>query len=445
MDLKHYRLSLGMAMIAGLLSGKAQALDLLEAYRLAQVNDAQYLTALSNYEAVKLNLPLARTANRPNVNADISTQYNDESFDPDEGVNRSADYQQGQLGVDLSQNLYDRSINYDIESATYDAEIAELQLGIARENLIARTVNTYLTVLAALDNENLAQLNRTAIAQQLDLATQRLEVGLGTRTDQYDAQARYESANAELIAGQNEVINAQQALEALIGQPFSGTAREEVRPLDNDKVTLQLVEGDQWVNDVLPRNRAYQVKLKQVDLSRVEVDRSKDARWPSFGLFAGAQVSDSEDSLLSTGGRRDGWQVGVRGSMPVYLGGSIKLRQEQSGHSFNAASYDAEQSRRDTDRTIRAARRGVQSLQQQLEARRESVLAGRSALESKEEGFKAGVTTNIDVLNAQRDLFIQARNYLLTSYDLINAIVELERSAGQLDEQDVEQINGWLK
>ncbi len=87
----------------------------------------------------------------------------------------------------------------------------------------------------------------------------------------------------------------------------------------------------------------------------------------------------------------------------------------------------------------------MQSLQQQIQARREAVLAGRSALESKEEGFKAGVTTNIDVLNAQRDLFLAARDYLATSYDLVNAIVVLERSAGQLDEADVQQINSWLK
>ena len=131
--------------------------------------------------------------------------------------------------------------------------------------------------------------------------------------------------------------------------------------------------------------------------------------------------------------------------MPIYLGGSIKLRQEQSGYAFNAASYEAESARRNTDRLIRAARRGVESLQGQVEARREGVIAGRSALESKQEGFKAGVTTNIDVLNAQRDLFFAGRNYLATSYDLINAIVVLERAAGQLDEEDVRQINGWLK
>ena len=131
--------------------------------------------------------------------------------------------------------------------------------------------------------------------------------------------------------------------------------------------------------------------------------------------------------------------------MPFYLGGSIKLRQEQAGYAQNSAKYAAEQSRRDTDRLIRAARRGVESLQRQTEALKESVVAGKSALESKEEGFKAGVTTNLIVLDAQRDLFRAGRDYFRASYDVINAFIILERAAGELDARDISLINTWLK
>jgi len=166
---------------------------------------------------------------------------------------------------------------------------------------------------------------------------------------------------------------------------------------------------------------------------------------PTFGLFAAARYTDSTATTLTSGGDSQNYLVGVRGSMPIYLGGSIKLRQTRAGHAYNAAEYDAEQSRRDTDRLIRAARRGVQALDRQVEALKQAVIAGKSALESKEEGFKAGVTTNLIVLDAQRDLFRDGRDYLRASYDLVNAIVVLERASGQLDEEDVKRINSWLK
>ena len=45
----------------------------------------------------------------------------------------------------------------------------------------------------------------------------------------------------------------------------------------------------------------------------------------------------------------------------------------------------------------------------------------------------------------QRDLFRTGRDYLQVSYDLVNAIVILERASGQLDDRDIVRINSWLK
>jgi outer membrane protein len=444
-DITKFRASLAAITFFGLFNGSAGALDLLQAYEQALNYDAGFMAALSRYETAKLDLPLAQSANRPIFTSRLDLLRKDDTFNSNAGNSGSSNYGLADLSFDLDQNLYDKSTSYDIKSAGYAVEISTLELGIAKEDIIVRTVASYLDVLAALDNQNLAELELAANEQQLDLATQRLEVGLGTRTDQYEAQARFSGTSAELIAAKNEVVNAQQALEALMGQLFMASPKQEMQPLDNDKVTFDLTEGNEWVGTVLKRNLAYQIKQRQINLQEVEVARSIDARIPSIGLFAGFRAAETGATNLTSGGDSQNWKVGVQGSMPIYLGGSIKIRQEKAGHAYNAAGYDAELSRRDIDRLIRAARRGVQALQRQAEARKEAVIAGKSALESNEEGFKAGITTNLVVLDAQRDLFRAGRDYLQVSYDLVNAIVILERAAGQLDEEDLKRINSWLK
>jgi len=427
------------------MASRVDALDLLQAYEQARFYDAEYMTALSSYEAARLDLPLAQSANRPSLAAGLGLFYRDDTLNLEGRDKSQTDSQQGEVTVDLNQNLYSRDINYDIDSAEYAVIIAQLQLGIANQDLIARTVVIYLDVLAALDNEHLADLERTAIEQQLDLATQRLEVGLGTTTDQYDARGRFEAANAELIAAQNEVINAQQALEALMGQLFQASPRKEMETLDNDKVSWDLVAGDAWVDQALQRNLEYQIKQRQIDIQKIEIERSKAARVPRFGLVAGFRGADASETNVIPAGTNQNWLVGIQGSMPIYQGGSIKLRQNRAGHAYNAASYEAEQARRDADRLIRAARRGVETFRRQVQALKDTIVARKSAMEAKEEGFKAGVTTNLDVLNAQRDLFRSGRDYLRVSYDMVNAIVILERAAGELDGEDVVEINSWLK
>ena len=73
------------------------------------------------------------------------------------------------------------------------------------------------------------------------------------------------------------------------------------------------------------------------------------------------------------------------------------------------------------------------------------MLAGERAFESKQEGFKAGLETNIDVLNAQRDLFRAQRDYLRSRYDYILNRLELEQVVGDLSKEDIAQINNWLQ
>ncbi len=428
-----------------LLAPAANGLDLQQAYKVAKQHDATFLAAGQRYESSKLDLPLAQSANKVNLIGTGGITQNYDHSSPDVGDSSSSDYQQSQLALSLNKNLYNVSISHNIDAAKIGVEIAGLQLGLAKEALISTVVADYLSVLSALDNEKLAKLERTAIEQQLDLATQRLDVGLGTKTDQYDAQARYESSNAGLIAAQNEVLNAQQSLESLMGQSLGADFKNSLRVLDSQNVNLQIDTSDAWLVAAVEKNLAYTIKQQQIDLQKIELARADNGRTPTLGLVVGASVADAGARSAQPGGGQSNWNVGLQGSIPLYQGGSIKLKQTKAAHALAAVESDAEQARRETDNTIRAARRGVQALQGQVQALALAVRANESGLESKAEGFKAGVTTNLDVLNGQRDLFRARRDHLKASYDLVNAVVQLERVSGGLNDADIARINKWLK
>ena len=80
----------------------------------------------------------------------------------------------------------------------------------------------------------------------------------------------------------------------------------------------------------------------------------------------------------------------------------------------------------------------------QVLALEQAIRAGESALKAKEEGFSAGLTTNLDVLDAQRDLSRSRTDYLRARYTYIVSLLELEQAAGNLDEDDIRFINEWL-
>ena len=128
----------------------------------------------------------------------------------------------------------------------------------------------------------------------------------------------------------------------------------------------------------------------------------------------------------------------------LYAGGAIKLAAKQAALQFNVVEYSREALKREIEAETTSAYLAVISSISQVNALSEAIRAGTSALRAKEEGFRAGLTTNIDVLDAQRDLSRSRTDYLGARYDFILAVLRLERAAGDLDEDDVKRINTWL-
>jgi outer membrane protein len=177
--------------------------DLVTVYGLALQNDAELMIAESNYLAAVQALPLARSGRKPQIslNASGTTRESDNSETGDN------DSETVGYSLNLTQSLYDTEIQGDIDvaEASTAAELARLKA--VRQDLILRVAETYFGILAAGDNVEFAYAERTAIARQLEQAQKRFEVGLIAITDVQEAQARFDTAEADAILAENILDN----------------------------------------------------------------------------------------------------------------------------------------------------------------------------------------------------------------------------------------------
>ncbi|MFM8677295.1 MAG: TolC family protein, partial [Burkholderiaceae bacterium] len=68
----------------------------------------------------------------------------------------------------------------------------------------------------------------------------------------------------------------------------------------------------------------------------------------------------------------------------------------------------------------------------------------RLALESNLLGYEVGVRINIDVLNAQQQLFTTQRDLSKARYDTLLNSLRLKAAAGSLADRDIDDVNGLL-
>ena len=81
----------------------------------------------------------------------------------------------------------------------------------------------------------------------------------------------------------------------------------------------------------------------------------------------------------------------------------------------------------------------------QVSALEAALVSSQSALESNKLGYEVGVRINIDVLNAQQQLFSTRRDLATARYNTITNYLKLKAAAGSLREEDIDEVNKALQ
>ena len=136
--------------------------------------------------------------------------------------------------------------------------------------------------------------------------------------------------------------------------------------------------------------------------------------------------------------------VGVQLSWPLYTGGSVQNRIKETLSLEDKSRNDLEAARRGVAQGTRVAYFGVQSGLAQVKALEAAESSSKLALEATQLGYKVGVRVNLDVLNAQTQLYTTQRDLAKARYDVLVGGLKLRQASGQLAPTDLDGVNRLL-
>ncbi len=434
-------------LLAGLLvPTSARAENVMDIYRLAQLNDPQFRSAQATHQANLQRAEQARGALRPTISGQALTSQKDVDVETESGIvsrpSGSADFNSTEIALTLTQPIYNSALFAGLRQARAEVRRTEAQFAAAKQDLIVRVAEAYIAVLATLDNVELNAAQKAANGRQLESVEGRLEAGLATVTDVNQARARYESDVAGEIEAENNLRDARQGLSQLTGTEIMNVAR-----LDREAPLVQPDPPDvgQWVATALAQNLRLATDRESVEIAREEVKRQRAGHLPTLDLVGSYTDADDSGSVTGPGVETKTTEIGLQLTVPIYQGGRVSAQAREAAHRYDAAQQDLEQQRRAVERATRSAYLGVTGGVSRIRAFGQSVIAAQSTVEAKREGFEAGINTNIEVLDAQRDLFIASTGFLRARYDYILNLLRLKQNAGTLSEEDLQRFNAWLQ
>ncbi len=425
-------------------TGNAKAADLLDVFRLSAQQDPRLQAAIYQYEAAKESVPQAKASLFPDLSFNyeyLRTNQDIKSTDNAVFGSGSTTFPTNTFGLVLSQPIFRFGDWQNLKQSHARVAQAMAELEAARQDHILRVSQAYLGVLAAEDDLEFARAEKTAVGQQLELAERRRQSGLATRTDEYDARARFALISSNEIDAQNRLADAHQALLEITGELIV-----DLKPLGG-AIELQEPEPsdiDQWVSRSLQQNHLLESRRQAVVIAEREIERQKSDRYPTLDLVGRLDNRDTDGSLFGGGSEVETADIALQFNLPLFKGGGTNSRVRQARFENLRAAQELKLEQLQVTRESRNSYLGVISGVSRVRALAESVTAQQSALDAKKRGYDSGINTALHVLDAERDLYLTKRDYAQARYDYLLSTLRLKNAAGILQEPDLGRINDML-
>ncbi|HZV92645.1 MAG TPA: TolC family outer membrane protein [Caldimonas sp.] len=431
----HRLAALGVAAGALLAPGTAGAQSLLELYEAAHAYDAAYLSARSLAESAPYRVEQTRALMRPNVT--VSAGASRDTVKPPAEYGYDSNTLQATIGV--RQPLFNRANSSSIAQADRSLESSLADLDSAEQDLMLRVAQAYFDVLAAQDTLTTTRANKAAIAEQLASAKRNFEVGTATITDTREAQARFDLATAQEVTADNDLVTRRIALDQLVGR--DGVVPRQLRvPVVLPLPTTSL---EQLVADAALDHPAVRRARVAYDIAALETEKARAQGLPTVDAVASAGGGRSTIAPGFTGPALN-TSIGVQINMPLFAGFAIQNRLKETLLLEERARNDFDAAQRGVVQATRQAYYTLQSSAAQVKALEAAEASSQLALEATQVGYRVGVRVNVDVLNAQSQLYQTRRDLARARYDVLLNTLRLDQQAGRLTPGDVLAINNLL-
>ena len=453
-----------LALSVAAASANAQE-GLLDIYQRALENDPLIREAEANFLATSEVKSQVRSGLLPNISLSGST--NDSySLNPNPPLDfetgfpsiifsdSESDSESTNLNLSLSQTVFDWSQILSLKQADKTIARAETDFASTQQDLMVRVATAYFQVLAGEDLVAADVAAREALAQQLEQTQRRFDVGLIAITSVQEAQAGYDQSVASVIGSERQLATAQESLREIIDDYVTDLRSpiDELPLLSPDPTDVEA-----WVATAQQQNLSLASSRIAADIADDDIRISRSARFPTLRLSASAGDSTSTSTQTTNtfaggsfttppaAGDRESNSISLNLQVPVFNGGLNRSRIEQSVYRHRAAIESLERVARQTERLTRDAYLGVTSEISRVQALRQALESSRTALLATQAGFDVGQRTGVDVVNAQNTLRRSETTYAAARYEYLINILRLKQAAGSLSEQDLAQIDGWLR
>ncbi len=270
-------------------------------------------------------------------------------------------------------------------------DVAKANALDVRRTIAVATGRAYLTILTQRRLVDTARTARDNAKAHYEFTRAQRIGGVGNRLDEVRAAQEYTSDEVNLQQAHVSLERAREALGVFVAGDEPVDAAEDWNP-----------GGMPTFNDAVDETQTLRPDVKARDRATRAADRTVNNAWadymPYLDLIAYPFLATPSTVTLPS----NGWEAQLVLNLPLYDGG-LRYGQE---HERKAVAAEARLNEEDTLRQarsdVRVAFEEIQRADIALDQARQSAAFAKRALELADIAYRAGATTNLEVIDAER-------------------------------------------
>ena len=333
-----------------------------------------------------------------------------------------------------TQRLFDWKAIQKYRSSVISESASHFNLKDARDLVVLATGNAYLEAIAGAARVETAQAQVEVAKALYNKAVAQQQAGVAPAIDTLRAQVEYQSRQQQLIAATSDFAKQKLSLARVIGfapgQEFTLADKAPYEPFPIPDLETTLQRAYSFRSD-------YKAARDRLTTAQLERNAATAGYFPTLELAADyGEIGPAPGSVLPT------YHVFGTLNLPIFQGGKVHSDVLKAEASLRQAEAQMADVRGQIDQDVRNALLDLKSSADQVEVAQSSVNLAEQALVQSRDRFSAGVTDNLEVVQAQQAL-ASAHESLISSLYLNNlAKVSFARALGRAEEGVREYLRG---
>jgi len=327
---------------------------------------------------------------------------------------------------------------HDLEkerAASESVKSAQHTLKEARELVVLAVGNAYLLAIAAAARIETTGAQVTNAQALYNKALDQQKAGLSPAIDTLRSQVEFQTRQQQLIVARNDYAKQKLSLARIIGLPPGQQLQLTEKAPYQELTPLPL---EVYLQRAYASRADYQAAQSLVRAAELTHRAAAAGRYPSIDVNA-----NYGDIGITPGQSNGTWQVNGGISIPIFAGGKVHSDLLEADAQLKEARSRLGDLRGRIDYEVRAALLDLTAAAEQVEVARSSVDLAEQAFDQSKDRFAAGVTDNLEVVQAQQSVATAHESYIQSLYAHNLAKVELAYAIGDAEQGVKRFLKGY--